>query len=52
MYAVPDVPPGGFDMRIEIEGFVIPALLNDSLHDASNNNVMIVLNFPVAISDF
>jgi hypothetical protein len=52
MYAVPVMPPRGFGMRTEIEGFVFPAVLNDSLHDASNNSVIIVLNFPPAVSAF
>jgi len=39
-------------VRTEIEGFVFPAILNDSLHDASKNNVIIVLNFPLEIGDF
>jgi hypothetical protein len=52
MYAVPVTPRRRFGMRTEIEGFVFPAVLNDSLHDASNNNVIIMLNFPLEISDF
>jgi hypothetical protein len=51
MYTVPVLPPRGFGMRTEIEGFVFPAILNDSLHDASNNNLNIVVNFPLDISD-
>jgi hypothetical protein len=50
MYTVPIIPLGGFGMRTEIEGFVLPAILNDNLRDASNNNVIIVVNFPVDIS--
>jgi hypothetical protein len=45
MYTVPIISRRGFGMRTEIEGFVFPAILNDSLHDASNNNVILVLNF-------
>jgi len=52
MYIVPIIPPRSFDMRTEIEGFVFPAVLNGNLHDASNSNVIIVLNFPLEISDF
>jgi len=52
MYTVPVIPPRGFGMRTEIEGFVFPVVLNCSLHDASNSNVIIVRNFPLEISDF
>jgi len=52
MCIVPIIPPRGFDMRTEIEGFVFPAFLNCSLHDASNSNMIIVLNFQLEISDF
>jgi hypothetical protein len=52
MYTVPVIPTGGCGVRTEIEGFVLPPVLNDSLHDASNNNVIIGLNFQLEISDF
>jgi hypothetical protein len=36
MYAVPIIPHRGFGRWREIEGLVFPAVLNDSLLDASN----------------
>jgi hypothetical protein len=52
MYAFPIIPPRDFSMRTEIEGFVCPAVWSYSLHDTSNNSVIIVLNFPLDISAF